>query len=64
MEIIGRPNPFDPNQSYSPTGSVLVDGYPKEPGQVGFVYDGQERPYLIQALVDSCRVIVSPGEGE
>jgi len=63
-EVAGTMNPFIPQQSYSPTGGGLVDGYPEKPGQVGYVYKGQEQPYLIQALGDSGRVIISLGEPE
>jgi hypothetical protein len=62
--IIEKPNPFNPKQTYSSTGGGLVDGHPKEPGQVGYIYTGQDKPYLIQALGDSGRVILTLGEGE
>jgi hypothetical protein len=61
--IIGRPNPFNKKQSYSPEGGALVDGNPKKPGQVGYIYKGQDQPYVIQGLGKKGRLVISLPEG-
>jgi hypothetical protein len=60
--IIGKPNPFDKKQSYSPEGGALVDGDPKKPGQVGYIFKGQDQPYVIQGLGKGKKIIILLGE--
>jgi hypothetical protein len=45
-----KQNPFAQNQTYSSSGGGLVDGYPTQPGQVGYVFKDQRVPYRIIAL--------------
>jgi hypothetical protein len=61
--ISDKPNPFNFKQTYSPEGGALVDGHPRKPGQIGYIYKGQDQQYLIQGLGVNQRVIISLIEG-
>jgi len=56
-------NPFTKNQTYSPSGGGLVDGYPAQPGQVGYVFTDQREPYKIIALGKDGKPILTLEEG-
>ena len=61
--VAGKTNPFDPKQSYSPVGGALVDGNPKKPGQIGYIFKGQDQPYVIQGLGKKGKIIILLDEG-
>ena len=58
-----RRNPFKENQTYSPSGGGLVDGYPTQPGQVGYVFTDQRVPYRIIALGKYGKPVLTLEEG-
>ena len=59
-----RRNPFKENQTYSSSGGGLVDGYPTQPGQVGYVFTDQRVPYKIIALGKDGEPILTLEEGQ
>jgi hypothetical protein len=61
--VLFRPNPFNPKQNYSPEGGALVDGNPQKPGQVGYIFKGQDQPYVIQGLGKKGKIIILLDEG-
>jgi len=58
-----RRNPFKENQTYSSSGGGLVDGYPTQPGQVGYVFTDQRVPYRIIALGKYGKPVLTLEEG-
>jgi len=56
-------NPFAKNQTYSSSGGGLVDGYPTQPGQVGYVFRDQREPYRIIALGKDGKPVLTLEEG-
>lgn len=43
------PNPFVPRQTYNLYTGGLVDRMPHGPGQIGYLFQGQDRPYKVIA---------------
>jgi len=57
-------NPLTKKQTYSLSGGGLVDGYPTQPGQVGYVFTDQRVPYKIIALGKDGEPILTLEEGQ
>jgi type II secretory pathway pseudopilin PulG len=58
-----KQNPFNSSQKYSSSGGGLVDGYPTQSGQVGYVFTGQREPYKVIAFGKDQEPILTLEEG-
>lgn len=55
---IGRRNPFDPERH------MIVSGSPRNPGEVGYIFNGQTTPYMIVASGQNNVYILTLVEGQ